>query len=597
MNLNGEKVVLTAINAKYIHSNLAVYSLRANAGEYSDQVGIVEYTINHRKEEILQAIYRCSPEVVGFSCYIWNIRYVLDIAADLKAIHPEVIIILGGPEVSYDAPRVLEQNPFVDMIIQGEGERTFRRFLECYLNGDDAGGGEDYGSIPGLCVRTGGKVRTAVPAQAMDMDDLVFPYHAAEGMDNRIFYYETMRGCPFSCSYCLSSIEKGVRFRSLPRVYEEIQFFLDHRARQVKFVDRTFNCNHKHAYKIWEYIWKNDNGVTNFHFEIGGDLLREEDFALFEKFRPGLVQFEIGIQSTNSKTIQEIQRRMDLPLLAKNLSRVRQTRRIHQHVDLIAGLPYEDLASFRRSFNEVYAMEPDQLQLGFLKILKGSYMEEKKAEYAIAHGNQPPYEVLATRWLSFDDILLLKWVEEMVEIYYNSFQFQATMALLGQCHDDAFTMFERLGTYYDENGYFEREHTRISRYEILWDYINTYFAEQAEEFRQTLTYDLYLRDYVKNPPSFVRKRKPEYVEAVRSFLDGQAKKPDKLTGYDGFTSKQLFHMVYVDEFVLDLEYLMERNKIRKVSPYSLVFDYRRRNPLNNSARVIPLDAGWSAVDG
>lgn len=593
--MNGEKVLLTAINAKYIHSNLAVYSLKANAGEHADQVGIAEYTINHRREEILQAIYRRSPEVVGFSCYIWNIRYVLDIAADLKAILPEVMIVLGGPEVSYDAPRVLEQNAFVDMIMVGEGERTFRSFLECYLNGD-ADGGKSYGNIPGLCLRTGGKIRTTVQAPAVDMDDLVFPYRTTGGMDNRIFYYETMRGCPFSCSYCLSSIEKGVRFRSLPRVYEEIQFFLDHRVRQVKFVDRTFNCNHGHAYKIWEYIWKNDNGTTNFHFEIGGDLLREEDFVLFEKFRPGLVQFEIGIQSTNHKTIQEIKRRMDLPLLAKNLSRVRQTKRIHQHVDLIAGLPYEDLASFRRSFNEVYAMAPDQLQLGFLKILKGSYMEEKKAEYAIEHGNQPPYEVLATRWLPFDDILLLKRVEEMVEIYYNSFQFQATMALLGQCHDDAFTMFERLGTYYDKNGYFEWKHSRISRYEILWDYINTYFAEWEEEFRQTLTYDLYLRDYVKNPPSFVRKRKPEYVEAVRSFLDGQAKKPDKLVGYDGFTSKQLFHMVYVDEFVLDLEYLLERNEIRKVPPYSLAFDYRRRNPLNNSARVIPLGAGWSAGD-
>lgn len=580
-------VILAAINAKYIHSNLAVYSLKANAGKNAECVEIAEYTINHRPEEILKGIYRRSPKVVGFSCYIWNISYVLDIAQDLRSVMPDVVIVLGGPEVSYDAPRVLEQNPSVDMIMVGEGEQTFREFLDRYVDNGTADGAACV-DIPGLCVRIDGTAQMTPPRAAADLDTLVFPYRTVRGMENRIIYYETMRGCPFSCSYCLSSIEKGVRVRSLDKVFEEIQFFLDRRVKQVKFVDRTFNCRHEHAYCIWEYISAHDNGITNFHFEIGGDLLRDEDFELFRKVRSGLIQFEVGIQSTNSMTLEEIRRKTNFPELVRNLEEIRKMHRIHQHVDLIAGLPYEGLASFRNSFNEVYAMRPDQLQLGFLKLLKGSYMDEKKEEYGIRHGKRPPYEVLSTRWLSYDDVVVLKQVEEMVEIYYNSFQFQATMALLEQYHADVFGMYERLGNYYDENGYFERNHSRAARYEIIWDYVMQYLPERSGEFRQTLTYDLYLRDYVKSPPAFVRTRGKEYQEFVGSFLEGEIKQPQVLIGYEGVTAKQLFHMVYVDEFELDMRLLVEEKKVCYVPPYSLVFDYRRRNPLNHSASVIVL---------
>lgn len=589
---DGRKVLLTAINAKYIHSNLAVYALKANAGAYAEHVEIVEYTVNHLREEILQGIYRRSPKVVAFSCYIWNIRYVLDLAADLRKILPGVLIVLGGPEVSYDAPRVLEHYPFVDLVMVGEGEVTFREFLESYM-----GNGVSFSCIRGLCLRSGGKPVLTPPRQAAEMDSLVFPYRNVQGLENRIVYYETMRGCPFSCSYCLSSIEKGVRMRSRPKVYEEIQFFLDHKVKQVKFVDRTFNCNHGHAYRIWEYIWKHDNGVTNFHFEISGDLLTDEDFALFQEFRPGLIQLEIGVQSTNSTVIREIRRKTDLSRLACNVSKIQRGGNIHQHLDLIAGLPYEDMASFRRSFNEVYAMAPDQLQLGFLKILKGSYMEEQKERYGIEYAGCPPYEVLSTRWLSYDDIIILKQVEEMVEIYYNSFQFQAAIALLEQCHENVFEMFEDLGKYYDVNGYFDMKHSRLARYEILWEYVRKHFPEKENEFRQALTYDLYVRDYVKSPPAFVRRRNKAYMEWVHAFLEKEAAQPELLCGYDGYTAKQLFHMVYVDEFTLDMELLLEQKKIRTCRPRTYVFDYRKRNPLNHNACTHVIMCGFPAESG
>lgn len=591
-NMADEVALLVAVNAKYIHSNAAVYSLKANAGAYAEHVGIAEYTVNHLREEILQGIYRRSPEVVAFSCYIWNIRYVLDIAADLRKILPDALIVLGGPEVSYDAPRILERYPFVDLVMVGEGEATFREFLENYM-----GEGGSFSCIDGVCLRSGDELVLTPPRQAVEMDSLVFPYRNVKGLENRIIYYETMRGCPFSCSYCLSSIEKGVRMRSLPKVFDEIQFFLDHRVKQVKFVDRTFNCSHEHAYQIWEYIWKNDNGVTNFHFEISGDLLAEEDFELFQEFRPGLIQLEIGVQSTNRMVIKEIRRRTDLSRLAYNVSRIRKAGNIHRHLDLIAGLPYEDIDSFGRSFNEVYAMAPDQLQLGFLKVLKGSYMEEQADGYGIEYAECPPYEVLSTRWLSYDDIIILKQVEEMVEIYYNSFQFQAAMALLEQCHANAFEMFADMGKYYDVNGYFDMKHSRVARYEILWEYVRKYFPERENEFRQALTYDLYLRDYVKSPPSFVRQRSREYVEWVHAFLEKEAAQPELLCGYDGYTAKQLFHMVYVDEFTLDPELLLEQKKISTCRPRTYVFDYRKRNPLNHNACTQAIMCGLPAESG
>ena len=582
----GPEVLLTAINAKYIHSNLAVYSLMANAGQYEDMVTLCEYTVNHRREEILSRLYGKKPAVIGFSCYLWNVEYVVSLAEDLKKVLPDLVIFAGGPEVSWHPERFLERHPFFDMIMVGEGEETFREYL-AWLAGDAGALSE----VRGLVYREGARIVRTEPRPALDMEKLSFPYRSLEAFDNRILYYESMRGCPFSCSYCLSSLEKTVRVKSIGKTQRELDFFLEGRVPQVKFVDRTFNCDHEHAYAIWEYIGAHDNGVTNFHFEIAGDLLREEDFALFEGFRPGLIQFEIGVQSTNPDTLAAIRRTMDLGKLCRAMERLHRGRNIHAHLDLIAGLPHEDYGSFRRSFDEVYAMKPDQLQLGFLKVLDGSHMSEAGEEYGIVYSSAPPYEVFSTKWLSYGDLLQLKIVEEMVEVYYNSFQFAASMAFLRIFSDTAFDLYRSLGGYYERHGWLEKKHSRLERYEILWRFAEdtmSWTGEQREQFRQAMTYDFYCRDYVKNPPAFIRPRPEQMKRGIRAFFAREAQERRFVRGYEGMKAGQLYHLLYVDCFTLDMEILTEERQIRETPPRYCMFDYRKRNPLNRSAEIIPL---------
>lgn len=600
------KVLLVGINAKFIHTNLAIRTLKANAGEYESMVEICEYTINHRREEILAHLYEKKPEVVGFSCYLWNIEYVLAVAEDLKKILPGLKIIVGGPEVSYHPVEVLKTTPFLDIIMIGEGERTFKEYLKWMAAGYNGSKAEkELEKIDGIAYRKSewiddgtesecGIVVTA-PRQGLPMDELVFPYKDLEGLENRILYYESIRGCPFSCSYCLSSIEKTVRIKSTDKTKRELDFFLENKVPQVKFVDRTFNCNHHYAYEIWRYIGEHDNGITNFHFEIGGDLLREEDFELFQTFRPGLVQFEIGVQSTNEKTIEAIRRTMDLEQLRYNIERVHKGRNIHEHLDLIAGLPYEGYESFKKSFDDVYAMKPDQFQLGFLKVLTGSYMNEVKDEYEVRFSSYPPYEVFSTKWLSYEEILKLKEVEEMVEVYYNSFQFQASMSYLVSFFDTPFDMYEKMGRYYKEKNLFDVKHSRIGRYEILYEFCKEVMDEPQylEEMREVLTYDLYSRDYVKNPPSFVRPRSENLKKKIRQFFDTESENPKNLQGYEGFVTKQLFNMIYIDSFTVDMEILMETGQRRIGEETYLMFDYRRRNPLNHSASITKISLSVS----
>lgn len=572
-------VLLVGINAKYIHTTLSIRSLKANAGEYQGQVEIAEYTINHRREEIFQSIYEKKPEAIGFSCYLWNIEYVMSLACDLKKILPETFLFLGGPEVSYHPEEILQRHPYVDLVMVGEGEQTFREFLQ-YRHEE----GKKLPEIAGIVYQQGDEIRRTAPRRGMNLDELVFPYDSLEGLENRILYYESMRGCPFSCSYCLSSIEKTVRIKSPEKTEEELNFFLERKVPQVKFVDRTFNCNHEYAYRIWKYIGEHDNGVTNFHFEIGGDLLREEDFLLFDTFRPGLVQFEIGVQSTNPDTIRAIRRTMDLDELQKNIARVQRNRNIHQHLDLIAGLPYEDYERFQKSFNDVYAMKPDQLQLGFLKVLDGSHMNEVREDYGVLASSLPPYEVFSTKWLSYEDVLQLKQVEEMVEVYYNSFQFAASMAYLVRWFESPFALYQSLACYYREQNLTGRKHSRIERYEILWAFgIRTIPDNPCEIWREILTYDLFRRDFVKNPPDFVRRGTEEQKRLIRSFFDRECENPKYLEGYEGYVTRQLTHMIYIGQYTVDLEILLERGEVRQREPYYILFDYRRRSPLDHGA--------------
>jgi radical SAM superfamily enzyme YgiQ (UPF0313 family) len=578
------KVLLAGINAKFIHTNLAIRSLKANARRYEPMVEICEYTINHRREEIFAWIYEKKPDVIGFSCYLWNIDYVMAIACDLKKILPHIQVMLGGPEVSYHPEEVLEKNPFIDVVMVGEGELTFYEYL-----GWLAKERKERKDIPGLVYREAeGQICRTEPRVAMDMDDLVFPYSDMDGLENRILYYESIRGCPFSCSYCLSSIEKRVRIKSLEKTKKELDFFLRHKVPQVKFVDRTFNCDREYAYEVWKYIGEKDNGVTNFHFEIGGDLLREKDFELLRTFRRGLVQFEIGVQSTNPDTIQAIRRTMDLKKLENNIYRVHQGGNIHQHLDLIAGLPYEDYTSFRQSFNDVYAMKPDQFQLGFLKVLDGSHMDEVKDDYGVRYSSRPPYEVFSTKWLSYEDVLQLKQVEEMVEVYYNSFQFAAAMSYLVRFFPTPFDLYRELGCYYKERSLLDVKHSRLERYEILWEFSMekcVISEEEREDLRQVMTFDLYSRDYVKNPPDFVTVRSQEKKRTIRTYFDRISQSGEVPPGYEGAVTRQLYHMLYVNEFTLDMDSLTENGEIVRTAPRYLMFDYKKRNPLNNSAEI------------
>ncbi len=586
------KILLVAINAKYIHSNLAVYCLRACAGEHKGQVEIAEYTINHRKEDILADIYRRKPDVLAFSCYIWNREYVTSLIRDFHLLCREVPVWVGGPEVSYDARQFLEEFPQVTGVMAGEGERSFAALVEAYVHGygqsfcvdeePDANGSMEQvlSGIRGIVWRTEkGGICENPPAKLMDLDEIPFVYENMKDFPNKIIYYESSRGCPFSCSYCLSSIDKRVRFRSLGLVLSELQFFLDQKVPQVKFVDRTFNCNHRHAKAIWRYLAEHDNGITNFHFEIAADLLDEEELALLSALRPGLAQLEIGVQSVNPETISEINRVMELSKLRDTVARVRAGKNIHQHLDLIAGLPYEDFDSFVHSFNEVYAMRPQQLQLGFLKVLKGSGMQENAERYGLVYRQEPPYEVLCTRWISYGELLKLKAVEEMVEVYYNSCQFSSTLEQLEKAFAHPFAMFAAMGEFYERNGLNGRNHSRMGRLEILRDFAGEVDGTRSELYDELLLLDLYLRENSKSRPVWA-KDLTEYKEEFREFYRREAECPKDLRGYEGYQSKQIMHMTHGEVFRYDV--MKSGGKL----PCLVVFDYRNRDPLTGNAAVV-----------
>lgn len=498
------KILLTAVNAKYIHSNPAVYSLYAYAGaELQSHIEIAEFTINQQMEEILSDIYQRQPDVIAVSCYIWNIEMVTKLLPELHKVLPNMEIWVGGPEVSYDAVCFLDRNPSVKGVMAGEGEVTFRELCHYYTDEKDT---IHLGDISGIVYREqDADFMTTNPRKLTDMSEIPFFYQNMEVFTHRIVYYESSRGCPFSCSYCLSSIDKSVRFRDIELVKSELQFFLDHNVPQVKFVDRTFNCSHAHAMSIWNYIKEHDTGVINFHFEIAADILNEEELSLLNTFRPGLAQLEIGVQSTNKKTIHEIRRTMDFEKLKKIVERIKSANNIHIHLDLIAGLPYEDITSFRQSFDDVYSLEPEQLQLGFLKVLKGSFIHEQIEEYGIHYMDIPPYEVLFTRWLSFADVLELKAVEEMVETYYNSNQFRNALKLLKACYSSAYDMYFELACFYKKSGYAVASPSRIRRYEILLEFADG-LGVSHDVMCEELTMDLYLRENMKSRPAFCKEQ-------------------------------------------------------------------------------------------
>lgn len=546
------KILLAACNAKYIHFNLAVYNLKSCSGEYSPNVVIKEYTINQIQDDILKDIYLEQPDVICFSCYIWNISFVKELVPDLKKILPHVDFWAGGPEVSYDAVEFLKKNPAFFGVMVGEGEETFHELAGYYIERKP----ENLKEIRGVAFHDETKVPDIVHTgwrELMDLSKVPFAYSNLTEFKNRIIYYESSRGCPFSCSYCLSSIDKKLRFRDIELVKNELQFFIDNKVPQVKFVDRTFNCKHDHAMAIWRYITEHDNGITNFHFEISADLLREEELALMKTMRPGLIQLEIGVQSTNPQTIKAIRRTMDFEKLKGIVEQIHGFGNIHQHLDLIAGLPYEGYDSFHKSFCDVYALRPEQFQLGFLKVLKGSHMMEMTGEYQILYKDREPYEVLSTAWLTYGEILRLKMVESMVEVYYNSGQFKHTLVFLEQYFEDPFRMYEALGRFYEKKGYSEISHSRMRRYEILMEFAGEQKEIPLEVLSDVMLLDLYLRENLKSRPSFASDQKP-YERMIWDY-----RKAEKIPK------------------TAHIEVFRDGKKI--------LFDYTDRDPLTNNARL------------
>lgn len=604
------KILLAAINAKYIHSNLAIYDLKAYADarlsdESKMELILGEFTINQSLDQILSGIYELQADVVAFSCYIWNIEFVYRVCRELKKVSPNTIIWLGGPEVSYDAESVLKQHHEVDLVMMGEGEEPFYQLVK---HATEQGLYAPKDTIHGIAFRRAAETNAVVvsnpPKACIDLNTLPFVYGENENatvnihdFEHKIIYYESSRGCPFSCSYCLSSIDRSIRFRDMELVKQELAFFLKHHVKQVKFIDRTFNCNPQRALEIWRYIHEMDNGVTNFHFEISADLLDDVALEVLANMRPGLCQLEIGMQTTNPDTIREIRRTMNLETLKQNMLAIHEAGNIHQHLDLIAGLPYEDYESFAKSFDDAFGMKPEQLQLGFLKVLKGSYIHENQYAYDLRYLTEAPYEVLSTRWLSYEDMLRLKQVEEMVEVYYNSGQFKYTLAyLLLQPEMTPFRLFEMLGTYYKDMQYLELQHKRIARYEILLA-----FAKQAygtcetfclELFQELLTMDCYLRDNAKARPSWCSE-KLVLKGLQREFFEvgGDVLLEKSVPSYKGKLDINMMHLeafYYVTETVLEKllagENLQSEEK-RLERPCYVLFDFREKSPMFHEAKV------------
>lgn len=567
-----KKVLLAALNAKYIHSNLALrYLSKFQDNEKHHHIVTMEFTINQRVDFIAEEIFRQKPDVVLFSCYIWNVEQLKQLCPILKKILPDCLIGFGGPEVSYDSEDFLRQNPAADLVMRGEGEQIFTELLGYF----DEGMPKRLEEIRGLTFRQGENILSTPPQMPLDLALLPFPYaEDLSDMQNQIIYYETSRGCPYQCGYCLSSVERGVRFVPLEKALLDLQKFLDARVRQVKFIDRTFNCKKSHAMAIWKYLHEHDNGVTNFHFEITADLLDQETIDFLKQVRKGLFQFEIGVQTTNPKTMEAIRRNVDFGVLSDRVRQIKAGENIHQHLDLIAGLPYEDYASFERSFNNVYALAPEQLQLGFLKLLKGSMLHQKRQEYGIITHDTAPYEVLETDVLPFVDTLRLKYVEEMVETYYNSGRFLHTLAYLVPFYESPFSFYEELSVAWIEE---KNHYISLSKFglcDFLWKFALKKEEIEPERLQELMRFDFMLHERPNKLPECLKTEEDiQWREKILSFYGSKEKIEKYLPHYVG-GKKQAVSQTHI-------AVMNEKN--------AAIFDYGRKDLLGNAAvQLVPI---------
>ncbi|EDT78443.1 B12-binding domain-containing radical SAM protein [Clostridium perfringens] len=543
------KILLTAINSKYIHSNLAVRYLKAFTKDLDFQGDIKEFSINDRVENILEGIIEEKPDVVAFSCYIWNMEFVNRLAELIKLVDPNIEILYGGPEVSYEGKEFLE-NHEGEYVIVGEGEKTFREFV-LYKLGE--GKIED---IKGLNYKRDGKVFENPKRPEMDMNELVFPYTYEEDINNKIVYYEASRGCPFKCKYCLSSVMHGVRFLDVERVKKELKYFMERGLKLVKFVDRTFNCNREYTVELLKYLSEQDT-ETRFHFEVAADLLTEEQIEILNNAPKGRFQLEVGVQTTNNEVLHNINRYITYENIKEKVLKVASGKNVMQHLDLIAGLPGEDLESFKKSFNDVHAIRPDEIQLGFLKLLKGSSMREEAEKWGIVYSPYAPYEIIRSKDISYEELLLLKKVEAMVDKYYNSCKFNNVIKFFLNIYEKPFDFYYDLAMFFEEKGNFKRSIGNVEYYKILLDfYLEKIGGEDEGLFKEVLKFD-YL--------CFNKKR------WLPDFLVRTITKEDEQNIKDSFDRQMPFKKAHIEKFEIDIINYIKNGEIN-FEPKYLIFD-------------------------
>lgn len=549
------KIILTTLNSKFIHSNLAIRYLSSYVKDIS-RVETYEFTINQNIDFIASEIYRLNPDIVGFSTYIWNLRETLNICNILKKVNPDIKILLGGPEVSFDGKELMEKNTYIDFIIYGEGEETFKEFIQNMLSHRD-----DFNNIPGLIFRDRERVIQNKERELIrNLNTIPSPYtDIKDEFRDRIVYYESSRGCPFNCKFCLSSSIKGVRYFDIDRVKKELSSLIDGKVKQVKFVDRTFNANKRYAIEIMNFIMDKNPLDINFHFEVTAHLLDEDMLNFLEGAREGLFQFEIGVQSTNDRTIEAVGRTTDFKKLSKVVNRIKSNKNIHQHLDLIAGLPYEDYDIFKNSFNDVYDLRPEKLQLGFLKLLKGSSLRSNEEKYGYKYIDEPPYEVLENKYIDYRDIIRLKGIEDLVEKYYNEGYFQHTLEfIIGNYYKGAFEFYEDFLVYWEKNNYHKVAHSRNNLYNILKD-----FVEYMDYNHELIIYNLLKYDYIFNnkrpklPASLQISTEHAVQKNIHSILKDERILSDYLFEYRDIPTKKLMNMVSVESFDVDILQLIQ----------------------------------------
>lgn len=553
------KIALIGINAKFIHSNLAIRSIGAYVEKTTKiPIDICEFTINQPLELIIREIYKLAPDLLGFSCYIWNYELVKKLTRELKKILPKLQIYLGGPEVSYDCEEVKSETDCTG-VISGEGEKAFADIVANFAG---------LKPLP----------ESPIP---IPLEEIPFVYNFSKEnqLANRIYYYEASRGCPFHCEYCLSSGSGGVRFLPLERVFADLGQFLKAKVRQVKLVDRTFNCNKAYAMSIWKFLADNDNFCTNFHFEIAAELLDDEMIAFLQTVRAGLFQFEIGVQSTNEPTLQAISRNTDTEKLTRTVKSLQKNRNIHLHLDLIAGLPHEGITAFSHSFNFVHGLNPDQLQLGFLKVLKGSGLFQKSAEFGLVYTDYPPYEILLTPCLSFFEMLKLKMVEEMVETYYNTNRYKLIISYLGSFFDTPFALFLALAEFYEGNGLHLSPHSKVDYYTILYDFFNTISSGSEVDFQWFALFDIYSHEKAKKIPDWLIVTHEKYKTQIYDFVDDQENVLHFLPEYQEFDTKQILRNAHIQVFPFDV-IKGKQSGSQKVT--AVLFNYRQCDLLGNA---------------